>query len=82
MKARRIKARSMNNCWGRHLEKCYFNWATSKGTTSDCFNWGNQKDLKAKIYCKNGISRKQRGLIEDNITHSLNSFWHNQWIKN
>ena len=75
-KERRIEARSMNNCWGRHLEKCMFGWArTNKSAPSDCFRWGNQKDLRAKTLCKNGLSRKERGLTENNTTHSLNSFW-------
>ena len=71
----RRKARSMNNCWGRHLERCYFNWASSKGEPSDCFNWGNKKEWRAKVFCKNGLTRKQIGWTQENIPHSLNSFW-------
>ena len=77
-KQKRRQARSMNNCWGRHLERCMFKqWHTSKGKPSDCFNWGNEKELRAKIFCKNGLTRKQRGLTQENIPHSLNSFWCN-----
>ena len=75
-KERRRQAKSMNNCWGRHLEQCMFGWATSKGTPSDCFNWGNQKDLREFIMSEESAIFKM-GLTEKSIPHSLNSFWCN-----